>query len=424
MAGETVGELLGRCLRAADVQQVVGDPIPGIRSHPVPDPALARALADADGRLGPGPGCAFLPGQTLHVSTRPGASPEAVTLTSVELLPAVVARAADWANGPGSTQAAAFVLDLDLDAPAPAGAAPAIAPPLPPGALPDCSSVDGPILVFAGHGVLRRHQVDAVRRLANRAGIGVSNSWGAKGLFEWDDPHHLGTVGLQARDYELGGFADAALIIGIGVDEDESPWARWALSPMVQVAPDHVDALTSGWTRPPQDTIAMPPLFDALTAVCMPSYRSDRFPLHPGRAIIETKQAMAPGDRVAADPGGAIGMWVARAFPTSELGSVIVPATVADDFAVTAAVAGALRASPVRVLAVTDRAESAALDHGHSAGVSPTVLVWGDTGDIRAAGELAERVARGGVIRVPVDLGRNEELHAAAGPVIAWDPTP
>jgi hypothetical protein len=73
----TVAELLGRCLRAAGVEQVFGTAVPGVTSHAVGDDALARALADADGRLGPGVGAAFSADGTLHLSCRPGAGARA-----------------------------------------------------------------------------------------------------------------------------------------------------------------------------------------------------------------------------------------------------------------------------------------------------------------------------------------------------------
>src|SRR5690606_33448927 len=136
--------------------------------------------------------------------------------------------------------------------------------------------------------------------------------------------------------------------------------------------------------------------FSMLSEVCMPSYQAPQVPLHPGRAIIETKGALGAGDRVAADPGGELGMWVARAFPTSELGSVVVPATLAPDFAVTAAVACALRPEPQRVLAITEQADSAVLDWARGRGVDPTVVVWGERGDIATPEDVGPAIARGG----------------------------
>ena len=48
----------------------------------------------------------------------------------------------------------------------------------------------------------------------------------AKGLIDYEDRHALGTVGLQARDYEMAGFDDADLVIAIGYD-------------LVEHAPEH-----------------------------------------------------------------------------------------------------------------------------------------------------------------------------------------
>ena len=68
-------------------------------------------------------------------------------------------------------------------------------------------------MVLAGPGVVLHHAVDGLRAFAERASVGVLNTWGAKGVFDWRSPHHLATAGLQAWDFERGGLADADLII-------------------------------------------------------------------------------------------------------------------------------------------------------------------------------------------------------------------
>ena len=55
-----------------------------------------------------------------------------------------------------------------------------------------------------------------------------------------DSPHHLGTCGLQARDFELLGFGDVDVIVTTGLSEEESPRARFALAPTVDVAPSEL----------------------------------------------------------------------------------------------------------------------------------------------------------------------------------------
>jgi hypothetical protein len=79
-----------------------------------------------------------------------------------------------------------------------------------------------------------------------------------------------------------------------------------------------------------------------------------------------------------------------------------------------------MRPEPQRVLAITDRADSAVLEWAHGRGITPTIVVWGDEGDVAAPDEIGPTIARGGVVRLPVDLSRTDELVAVAGPIIAW----
>lgn len=256
------------------------------------------------------------------------------------------------------------------------------------------------LLVFAGPGVVRCDAVTALRAFAATANLGVANSWGAKGLFEWQSPHHLGTVGLQERDFELCGFGSVDLILAAGVDPEETPRHRWALAPTVEIDPRSLATLRL--TRRPWP-VARPPLYDLLAGVVMPQYSSERRPPPPGRRIAELKARLGRSDRVAADPGTLAGFWVARAFPTTHLGSVVVPARPMAGFAAAAAVAGALRGH--RVVGVTtapiDEATSAVLDFAARRGIAAEVEAWGEGG-------------------VPVDWSPTEELIEIAGPIVAW----
>ena len=60
--------------------------------------------------------------------------------------------------------------------------------------------------------------VPGLHDLAVSAGIGVLNTWGAKGVFDWRSQHHLATIGLQADDFVLSGLDEADLIIATGLD--------------------------------------------------------------------------------------------------------------------------------------------------------------------------------------------------------------
>jgi hypothetical protein len=89
-------------------------------------------------------------------------------------------------------------------------------------------------------------------------------------------------------------------------------------------------------------------------------------------------------------------------------------------FAVTAAVVCAQRPVTQLVVAITDHPDSSALAWGRSRGVMPTVVVWGDRGDIRTPDDVGPAISRGGTIHLPVDLSRTDDLVAVAGPIIAW----
>ena len=91
----------------------------------------------------------------------------------------------------------------------------------------------GRTAMLAGPGVLRDRAVDGLREFAAAANIGVANTWGAKGVFNWDSPHHLGTCGLQAHDFELLGFGELDLLWVVGLDPEESPPERYELGARV-----------------------------------------------------------------------------------------------------------------------------------------------------------------------------------------------
>jgi hypothetical protein len=168
--------------------------------------------------------------------------------------------------------------------------------------------------------------VAALRQLAVEANIGVANTWSAKGLFRWDDPHHLGTVGLQERDLELLGAYDAAEVLVTGLAEDHVDLTGVNAIP---VAPEHLADLDIGY----QADLHRPALYEQLAAVVQPLYTSEKSPPSPARALVDLA---ARGTPVVAPPGTLAGFWVGRAFPTTELGQVAFegPATIdwgADD---------------------------------------------------------------------------------------------
>jgi thiamine pyrophosphate-dependent acetolactate synthase large subunit-like protein len=257
----------------------------------------------------------------------------------------------------------------------------------------------GRVAMLAGPGVLRDRAVDGLRAFAEAANVGVANTWGAKGVFPWDSPHHLGTCGLQADDFELLGFADLDLLWVTGLDPAESPAARYELgAKVVPIAPADLQAFADHVARSSYP-IVLPPLFERLAAVAQPGYVDDRFPRHPARAVIEIKQRTEPGALVTADPGPA-GLWVARTFPTDGPGSVVVPAVARPGIATALALAAtrAGHAATAVTIDPIDDTTQALLELADTLAAPVTLEVWGDD----------------------VDLSLTALLTDAAGPVVAW----
>jgi thiamine pyrophosphate-dependent acetolactate synthase large subunit-like protein len=162
--------------------------------------------------------------------------------------------------------------------------------------------------------------VDGLRAFARRVGCGVVNTWGAKGVFRWEDPLHFGTAGLQALDFELAGLADVDVLVTTGLDPDEVTATPWdGRAEVVDVAPGKLASFDRAL---PQGTTERPELYTALAAVVGPLYEQPDSP--PARAA--TLAAALPDDGIVVAAPGLVGFWIARTFPTSRPGSVEITA--------------------------------------------------------------------------------------------------
>ena len=357
-------------------------PVPGLVHVRVDDLALARLLGDADGRINR-TGASLSEDGRLRVGSAPGLDVEPVRVADPGELAEVLAGFED--EVPTSIE-----VDLGFELAGGFSLSPRSDP------EPTLWAPDRAFTVLAGPGVLRGGYLDALQRFAADRSVGVLNTWGAKGVFRWDSPHHLGTAGLQERDFELGGLGDAELIVAVGVDPREAPPD---LMPPVEVQP--LDLRTVTWEAVPPTDIPRPPLYTDLSAVVMPAYEDESVPLHPARAARELGAVVPEGGLVVADPGPA-GFWIARTFPTTQPGSVIVPATRAPGFAAAAALVAGLDGRPAVgvTTAPVDPMTDAVLELAASLGVAVDLRVWGDDPD--------------------VDFSRTRDLVEVAGPVVAW----
>ncbi len=256
MTEDTAGRLLARILSAAGIGAAYGRPLPGLPVRAVSDPGVALMLAHAHRSVHTTPAVAHLGGGTVVVTgLSPEAergSPPALPTARVVVKDAAALAAVAASVGPAVTDSGLVLqLDLDLDTP---GAAPTQLD-LGPAAggwqaadddvVADAAAANR-IVVLAGPGVVAAGAVGGLHALATAGRLGVLNTWGAKGVFHWQSPHHWATVGLQELDFELGGLGGADLVLAVGIDEREAPPRLWARYPHRVVAPASLDAVAAG----------------------------------------------------------------------------------------------------------------------------------------------------------------------------------
>jgi hypothetical protein len=303
-------------------------------------------------------------------------------------------------------------------------------PPVDRWVLPDDEVVDAlaraerPV-VLAGPGVVLDGAVPGLHAFAAGGSLGVLNTWGAKGAFDWRSRHHLATAGLQARDFALGGLGEADLIVATGLDPREA-LADWRLAPVAEVHPWALGPLSERWGRAPQ-AIERPPLFTGLAAVTQAGWAATRAPLPPTKVTQHYGRRLGGGGLVAADPGLA-GYWVARTVGTTGVGGVLVSADRdATGSGLAAAIVARLLDPGRAVLAVSEEVTDvhrALLDVAASLGVTVALEVWAPEGPSMAPEDhdarLDDLVRHGGVGEIGTDPAQLDEMLQVAGPVVAW----
>ena len=200
-------------------------------------------------------------------------------------------------------------------------------------------------LALAGNGAIRGHAARALRAFVHNTGIPVAETFMAKGLVNYEDPKALGTVGLQARDYEMAGFDDADLVIAIGYDLVEHSPKHWNprrdkqiimidsvaaevdqnFVPDVELIGDiaHVLArLAAGCTRS-QTTAGTSRLHEVVMGALNDARDDDHFPMRPPRVLWDIREALGREDILVSDVG-LHKLWIGRMFPAHEPGTVLI----------------------------------------------------------------------------------------------------
>jgi acetolactate synthase-1/2/3 large subunit len=230
-------------------------------------------------------------------------------------------------------------------------------------------------IALVGNGAIRAHASRALRAFVHTTGIPVAETFMAKGLIDYEDPHALGTVGLQARDYEMAGFEEADLVITVGYDLVEHSPKYWNprrdkqivvidsvaaeidefFMPEVELIGDiaHVLARLAARCRRSDESEVERHLHGMVMAAFQEGREDQHFPLRPGRVLWELRQALGRQDVLVSDVG-LHKLWIGRMFPAHEPGTVLIANGLAGmGFALPAAIAAKLVHPERRVVAVS-----------------------------------------------------------------------
>jgi acetolactate synthase-1/2/3 large subunit len=203
-------------------------------------------------------------------------------------------------------------------------------------------------VILAGNGAIRTHASRALRAFVHTTGISVAETFMAKGLIDYEDPHALGTVGLQSRDYEMAGFDDADVVIAVGYDLVEHKPENWNPRQDKQIVViDTVPAEIDEFFMPAVELVGdIASVLARLAAGCsrrtaeggwggsdrlreltLGALRDgagdDHFPMRPARVLADLRGVLGRTDLLVSDVG-LHKLWIGRVFPAHEPGTVLI----------------------------------------------------------------------------------------------------
>lgn len=424
----SAADLLGSCLRAAGATRVFGSSASGVTGIPglghvlVDDADHATILAAAAGFVGPGPGVALLEGRRLLLTSAPGRVPSRAQLREPGEIPALIA---SWDQGVAAA-AVEVQLDLDLDDPAPGDVEPM-------GRDDQAATAamtlgedvrQAGIAVVGGIGVASAGRVGDLVALAAAAEVPVHLTVGAAGALG-NPPGAV--VGLQERDLQASGVADAAVVVAAGVDTEAVRLEEAVGGQVLDVPPEQLVTLGMRW--PQGSGSSQPPLSPLADVVSdglagLAGQRSVESPVAAAGALA----AAAGGDSLVAADAGPGALWLARAGVPPTAGTLVLPEEKAPGFALAAAALAALDGRPGFAVMTEplDEMNASLLERVAGWGGPLVVLRWGadapavDAEDHARALRAARRSTVPEELAVPVDLSQTRSLVEALGPVTAW----
>jgi thiamine pyrophosphate-dependent acetolactate synthase large subunit-like protein len=277
------------------------------------------------------------------------------------------------------------------------------------------------MVVLVGPGVIRVGAVDQLRAFVTRTGVPVAVTADALGTLPTGDEHFLGVVGLQARDVEATGLADAAVVIAIGVDVSSALPDTALPGQLLEVSPEHIEPLGFQWPEPlpPPPRSRLRAQVDELVEA---TAHDDAVPLAPARAVRDLSR-VARRHLLVADAGPPA-LWLARTLPVSDPALVALPTRPAPGLAVASAMVASLDGRHALALTSVPRDEttSALLELAGAMQSRLTIVEWGvpepwvDAGAQAVALRSALDMPGMTHVGVPVDLDATDQLTAVAGP--------
>ena len=200
-------------------------------------------------------------------------------------------------------------------------------------------------MILAGNGVVRRRAAAELRRFAETVGIPAANTFMSKGVMGYKNPLARLTVGLQNRDYEMCGLADADLVIAVGYDLVEFSPRLWNPGRHKRII--HIDTLPAEvdeYYQPDVEIVSeIGEALKALAGCCgrreaffdesrlestvlaeLNAYaKSDAVPLKPQRILHDMRETLSAEDILISDVG-VHKLWIARLFPAELPNTVII----------------------------------------------------------------------------------------------------
>ena len=223
-------------------------------------------------------------------------------------------------------------------------------------------------VALAGNGAIRAKAAPALNEFVRATGIPVAETFMGKGLLPADNEKALGSVGLQAGDYDMAGFGEADVVLAIGYDLVEHSPQHWNPKRDKKIiCIDSVPAETDAYFIPEVELVG--DIYNVLTRLgeeCRhvphpgggeggsaklrevvlgrfeQAKEDDSFPVQPPRALWEIRHALGRDDILISDVG-LHKLWIGRMFPAYKPNTVLIANGLAGmGFAVPAAVAAKL----------------------------------------------------------------------------------